>query len=76
MTMKPSPWVRISERQVPADVRWDVPAYNQGQMIEVAYADAKPHRSEADERTSAFKRVKGGAGCGFEPEFYVRRKNP
>lgn len=29
------------------DGRWDVPMKNQGQIVEVAYSDATPSRSEA-----------------------------
>lgn len=31
------PYIQIPEREVPANVRWTIPAQNQGQIVEVAY---------------------------------------
>ena len=55
MTMKPH-YTEISEFSVPPDLRWDVPAHNQGQIVEVAYAD---YPTCADEACSGslYKRV-------------------
>ncbi len=35
--MTTSKYVRIQASEVPAGVRFDVPAHNQGQIVEVAY---------------------------------------
>lgn len=40
----------------PNGCRWDVPARNQGQIIEIAYADERPCRSEAGPG-STYRRV-------------------
>lgn len=41
---------------VPDVARWDVPRHNQGQIVEVAYADPGGHRDEACEG-SLYRRV-------------------
>lgn len=42
---------KIMYRKIGAEpaevVRWDVPSHNQGQIVEVAYADPGEHRDEA-----------------------------
>ena len=37
----------IQIERIPSVLRFDVPPQNQGQIIEVAYADERPYRSEA-----------------------------
>lgn len=49
-----SKYVRIE--RVPENLRWDVPAHNQGQIVEVAYADYPTVRSEAC-HGSSYQRV-------------------
>jgi cation transport regulator ChaB len=38
----------ITADQVPDDIRFDVPARNQGQIFEVAYGDSDRYKDEAD----------------------------
>jgi hypothetical protein len=45
--MSHSKYREIPETEVPADLRFDVPRHNQGQMVEVAYADYPTDRYEA-----------------------------
>lgn len=40
-------YIPTSADKIPAHVRWDVPAHNQGQIVETAYADGRPGRDEA-----------------------------
>lgn len=40
--------MRISETDVPRDLRWDVPPGNAGQIVEVAYAAYPASAGEAD----------------------------
>lgn len=40
-------YVPIAERELPETIRWDVPPENQGQIVEVAYADDPPEPSPA-----------------------------
>lgn len=42
-----SKYIPTDADKIPANVRWDVPRHNQGQIVEVAYADAHPGRDEA-----------------------------
>lgn len=37
----------VPAARVPTQLRWDVPKPNQGQIVEVAYADAPGHASPA-----------------------------
>jgi hypothetical protein len=46
----------ISEARLPAGLRWDVPQQNQGQIVEVAYADERPEPSPAC-RGSRYRRI-------------------
>lgn len=36
--MSKTKYIPTTADEIPADVRWEVPARNQGQMVEVAYA--------------------------------------
>ncbi len=45
--MSKTKYTQIAANQVPANVRWDVPAHCAGQIVEVAYAAARPSRDEA-----------------------------
>ena len=47
-------YVRIDS--VPDGLRFDVPPQNQGQMVEIAYADERPHADEAC-HGSRYKRI-------------------
>jgi len=47
----------IAASFVPAHARFDTVPYTAGQMIETAYADARPARGEAIARDAKFKRV-------------------
>jgi hypothetical protein len=49
-------YVPIDTRSVPSDLRWDVPPQNQGQIVEVAYADERPEPSPAC-RGSRYRRT-------------------
>lgn len=40
-------YIQIAANKVPAHIRWDVNGHNQGQIVEVAYADATPQADEA-----------------------------
>ena len=42
---------------IPAGVRFDVSGPCQGQIVEVAYADASPEGGEAALRSAAYKRI-------------------
>lgn len=50
-------WVEISETEIPNSVRFDTPRQNQGQILEVSYADVKPHKSEASDFDAKYKRI-------------------
>lgn len=47
MSSERSRYVEIAREAVPEGLRWDVPRQNQGQIVEVAYADAPAEASEA-----------------------------
>jgi hypothetical protein len=49
-------YVRTLLESLPAELRWDVPRHNQGQIVEVAYADERPLACEAC-HGSAYQRV-------------------
>lgn len=49
-------YIEIPAAQVPEDIRWDVPARNQGQIVEVAYGDHRRYGSEAN-HGAPYKRV-------------------
>lgn len=58
----------ISEARVPDGLRWDVPQQNQGQIVEVAYADEHPEPSPAC-RGSRYRRTTDRS-IGFEAHVY------
>lgn len=43
--------------EVPAAARWDVPAYCQGQIVEVAYSTGRSEGAHLADRGDAYKRV-------------------
>lgn len=47
---------RVFDIAEPTGLRWDVPPYHQGQIVEVAYADARPEAAPADSGAE-YKRV-------------------
>lgn len=53
-------YVECSAKDVPDDIRFDVPRRNQGQMVEIAYGDRGRFRGENDEG-SPYKRVTDGS---------------
>jgi hypothetical protein len=65
---------RIPASEVPQGLRWDVPRQNQGQIVEVAYADYPTCRSEAA-RGSAYERATDQSEPIGAPErvLYYRR---
>lgn len=63
---------RADTADVPAGVRWDIPAECQGQMVEVAYADSRPMADAAD-IGSMWRRVADRSDGSVE---YQRRVGP
>ena len=62
----------IDTARIPATVRWDVPRRNQGQIVEVAYSDARPGRSEGGEG-DLYRRIIDGSDGSVS---YARRIGP
>lgn len=50
-------WVEIDQNELPAGLRWDIPRKNQGQIVEVSYADRHTGAGGAAEWHADFKRV-------------------
>jgi hypothetical protein len=68
--------------RLPSDIRWDVPGHNQGQIVEVAYAD---YPTQADEAClgSKYRRITCRSDRTVvyavreeEPPFYVIESAP
>lgn len=66
---KPTRYVEVRESQLPPGLRFVTPRHNQGQIVEVSYAD---HPGARDEPAAGdpWKRVEDRSGCSVR---YYRR---